>query len=49
MKVRTSNTIGEGVAANTKSPQKQPWGNLNTNYTLGIDKDNHTTDYQSRF
>ena len=48
MMARSSNIIGGG-ASKTQYPSKAPWAHLRTNYALGIDRNNNSTDYQSRF
>ena len=45
---RTNEIYGLGVQS-AKKPQKAPWANLDTNFALGTDKMNKTSDYNSRF
>lgn len=41
---KSSNSIGSGVIS-AKKDGRPPWAHLNTNYELGIDRMNKTTDY----
>ena len=46
--VRSNEVYGLGVQS-AKKPQKAPWAHLDTNFELGTDPMNKTTDYNSRF
>ena len=46
--VRTNEVYGLGVQS-AKKPQKEPWATLKTNFELGNDRMNKTTDYANRF
>lgn len=46
--MRSNEVYGMGVQS-AKKPQKEPWATLKTNFELGSDRMNKTTDYATRF